>query len=136
MTALLDTGFALAILSTRDAKHEACIDVLICESDVLLPSPVIPELAYMAGSRGARQNFIAFLQATCSKNNSIIHPNTIDLLRATEIMVQYADANIDFVDCAIMAMAERLNITRILTVGQRDFRMFRPKHTPHFTILP
>ncbi len=33
---------------------------------------------------------------------------------------------IDFVDCSIVAMAERLNITRIMTVDQCDFGLFRP----------
>lgn len=58
------------------------------------------------------------------------------MIRNGKRMVQYAGANIDLVDSIVMAMAERLNITRILTVDQRDFRMFRPNHTPHFTILP
>lgn len=34
------------------------------------------------------------------------------------------------------SMAERLNISRILTVDQRDFRMVRPRHIPAFEILP
>ncbi len=47
-------------------------------------------------------------------------------------MEKYADSKIDFVDCAIMAMAERLNISRILTVDQRDFRLLRPLHVDAF----
>lgn len=43
---------------------------------------------------------------------------------------------VDFVDCAIVAMAERLNIKRIMTVDQRHFSMFRPKHCPAFEIIP
>lgn len=51
-------------------------------------------------------------------------------------MQQYADANLDFVDAIIAAIAERLNITRILTLDQRDFRLIRPHHCEAFDILP
>ena len=33
-------------------------------------------------------------------------------------------------------VAERLNITRILTLDQRDFQIIRPKHSEYFEILP
>ena len=36
----------------------------------------------------------------------------------------------------VAAMAERLDISRILTVDQRHFRILRPKHVPAFEILP
>jgi predicted nucleic acid-binding protein len=43
---------------------------------------------------------------------------------------------VDFVDATIAAVAERLNITRILTLDQRDFQIIRPKHSDYFEILP
>jgi predicted nucleic acid-binding protein len=48
----------------------------------------------------------------------------------------YADTHLDFVDASLVAMAERLNIHRILTLDRRDFTIIRPKHYPHFEILP
>lgn len=59
-----------------------------------------------------------------------------DLERAAEIMEQYADADLDFVDCCIMALAERLNITEVCTLDQRDFSIFRPAHCDYLEILP
>jgi uncharacterized protein len=35
-----------------------------------------------------------------------------------------------------LALAERLNITRVLTLDRRDFQMIRPKHCSGFEILP
>jgi predicted nucleic acid-binding protein len=66
----------------------------------------------------------------------LVLPSNDDFRRATDIMEKYADSKIDFVDCVIVAMAERLNISRILTVDQRDFRILRPKHVSNFEILP
>jgi len=59
-----------------------------------------------------------------------------DIGRAHEIMQQYLDANLDFVDCCIFALAERLKIIHICTFDMRDFRIFRPNHVSHFVLLP
>lgn len=59
-----------------------------------------------------------------------------DLERTHFMLNEYADAQLDFVDCAITAMAERLNIETILTFDRRDFSIIRPKHAPYFNILP
>ena len=59
-----------------------------------------------------------------------------DLERSHQILTQYSDAQIDFVDATIIALAERLNVTTVLTLDQRDFRMVRPQHIDYFTVLP
>lgn len=56
--------------------------------------------------------------------------------RISEILEEYSDANLDFADAAITALAERLRIRKILTVDQKDFRMIVPKHCDYFEILP
>jgi predicted nucleic acid-binding protein len=59
-----------------------------------------------------------------------------DAERATEIMEAYSDARFDFVDCCIMALSERLNITQVCTFDRRDFVIFRPKHCDYLELLP
>jgi predicted nucleic acid-binding protein len=59
-----------------------------------------------------------------------------DVTRAGEITAQYASAHFDFVDCCIMALAERLNITQVCTFDQRDFTIFRPTHCDYLELLP
>jgi len=63
-------------------------------------------------------------------------PHQEDYSRSAEIIRQYSDAKLDFVDTLIVAMAERLNITRVLTLDRRDFQLIRPKHCSAFEILP
>jgi len=50
--------------------------------------------------------------------------------------ITYADAGFDFVDCCIMALAERLQITPIYTFDHRDFAIFRRQHCPYLELLP
>lgn len=59
-----------------------------------------------------------------------------DRIRMRGIMRQYADAEFDLVDTAIMAVSERLNITRIATFDRRDFDIYRPSHIDHYELLP
>lgn len=71
-------------------------------------------------------------------------PNTVqveplipeDLVRVHEILEQYADNQLDFTDAAIVATAERLNITRVYTLDRRDFSVIRPSHCDYFELLP
>jgi predicted nucleic acid-binding protein len=53
-----------------------------------------------------------------------------DLSRVAEVLNQYADARVDFVDATIVALAERL------TLDRRHFELFRPRHCAAFEILP
>ena len=61
---------------------------------------------------------------------------TEDLSRVHQILESYADNQLDFTDAAIVAMAERLAITRVYTLDRRDFSIIRPKHCDYFEILP
>ena len=136
MTALIDTGFLLALIDTSDKLHLTCRQALAQERNPLVPTPVLPELAYMVLRNVGYAPFLRFMRSTTRGEPPLIFAETADFVRATEIMERYADSKIDFVDCMVAAMAERLNISRILTVDQRDFRLFRPKHIPAFEILP
>jgi len=136
MTALLDTGFLLAMLAHNDPLHESCKAVMLQERTPLIPSPVLPEFAYMAIRDLGYDRFIQFMQAVTQADSQIVFAVQEDYTRAIQVVEQYADSRIDFVDCMIVAMAERLNISRILTIDQRHFRMFRPKHIDVFEIFP
>jgi predicted nucleic acid-binding protein len=36
----------------------------------------------------------------------------------------------------VIALAERLGVTRVATLDQRHFSVVRPRHIPAFTLLP
>ena len=136
MTALLDTGFMLAVLDADDEFHQICTEALQSESQPLLPDIVLPELAFMILRELGYSVLIRFLQALVRDELAIERMTGNDLARTTEILEKYADSRIDFVDCVIAAMAERLNIETILTVDRRHFQLFRPNHCSYFVILP
>jgi predicted nucleic acid-binding protein len=81
----------------------------------------------------AAAHFVANLATT---ELTLEAPLQEDYLRSAEILRQYADANLDFVDALIAAIAERLNIARLLTLDRRDFQLIPPKHCRSFELLP
>ena len=136
MSGLLDTGFLLAVLDANDEMHESCSRALLAEPAPILPDVVLPELAYMILRELGYSVLIDFLNSIYNGELVIEHFNTDDLARTASILEKYADSRVDFVDCAIVAIAERLNIQRILTVDRRHFQLFRPKHCKYFIIIP
>lgn len=137
MSYLLDTGFAVAFLNQNDIRHRDVSQVVHgIREPIIFPIPAITETAYLL-ARDAGQEVATNFIATIAQTDLILEcPEPADYQRAAEFMRQYADANLDFVDSLIAAIAERLNITRILTLDQRDFRLIRPNHCEAFEILP
>ncbi len=136
MTSLIDTGFLLAVLDEEDFQHRVCTTALEAEIAPYLPEAVLPELAYLVLRDLGYRVWIAFLNSIAEGELPILSTELQDLKRAAEILEKYADSKIDYVDVIIMAIAERLDIKRILTVDRRDFSLFRPRHCDAFEIIP
>lgn len=136
MTALLDTGFLLAVLDADDEWHQACAEALQGESRPVLPAAVLPELAYMVLRELGYPVLIRFLNSIVGGELPVVQVEPEDLARTAEILEKYADSRVDFVDCVVVAMAERLNVRRIMTIDRRHFSLLRPKHCDYFVIVP
>jgi predicted nucleic acid-binding protein len=76
------------------------------------------------------------LRFLVQSNWQICDPTEADYVRAADILEQYADSRIDFVDAIIMAIAERLSIQTVFTIDRRDFGIYRPRHCEFLELLP
>jgi uncharacterized protein len=136
MAVLLDAGFLFASLNASEAEHEATIRVLEdIREPIVLPVPAITEVAYLLARDIGNEAAADFVASLATTELTLETPLQEDYVRSSEILRQYADANLDFVDALIVATAERLNITRLLTLDRRDFQLIRPKHCV-FELLP
>lgn len=136
MAALLDTGFLLAVIDADDNLHAGCTAALESEANPLLPDVVLPELAYLILRELGHPMLARFLRSISAGELVQVQSTPQDLARAADLLEKYADGKVDFVDCAIVAMAERLRVTKVLTVDRRHFTMFRPSHCEYFEIAP
>jgi predicted nucleic acid-binding protein len=134
--AVADTGFVVALLNRTDVRHEAVKAVYANQRSVLLPQTVLAEVAYLLGRDAGTAVVVSFLNGLAASRFRLVALVEQDVSRIAEILAQYADSRIDFVDASVMAIAERYSSTTILTLDQRDFGLFRPKHCDSFEILP
>lgn len=59
-----------------------------------------------------------------------------DYRRIRELCDRYADADLGFVDAAVLAVVERLNEPKLATLDHRHFGIPRPRHVDALRLLP
>ena len=61
---------------------------------------------------------------------------TQDWSRITQLERQYAGFPLGVADASVIAIAERLGITRIASIDHRHMRAVKPAHCDAFELLP
>jgi uncharacterized protein len=134
---IFDTGFLYACFDIRDDYHSDCKQLMATVlPNALLPDLVLPGLSYLILKRLDVKILVEFLRNVANGSFELVRTTEADLERAAEILEKYDDNNIDLVDACIVAIAERLEIEKILTVDRRHFGVFKPTHCESFTLLP
>lgn len=137
MTALIDTSFLFALANRADRSHAVCAQAARdLTEQLVVPITVLPEAAYLMDARLGHHVMRQFVRQTLQAGWLVETPSLDDLARAVELLDDYADTRLDFVDATIVAIAERLNVRRVLTLDRRHFRIVRPRHCESFELLP
>ena len=135
--ALVDTSFLFALTNRNDASHSACAAVIqSVQFQPVVPITVLPEIAYLLDARLGHHIMQQFVEQITQPIWTLETPTRDDLQRAAGLLQQYHDNRLDFVDATIIAIAERLNIKRVLTLDKRHFQVVQPQHCSSFEILP
>ena len=137
MTVLLDSGFLFASLNTSEAEHQPTIRVLEnIREPIVLPVPAITEVAYLLARDINNEAAADFIDSLAASELTVETPHEERLLALRRDPSPVCRCQGRFRRCLIVAIAERLNITRILTLDRRDFQMIRPKHCSSFELFP
>jgi predicted nucleic acid-binding protein len=137
MTAILDTSFLFVLTDQNDRNHQRVLAVAQNINELLvLPVVVLPEVCYLIASRLGHQAMCRFVSSITPDSVQVESVATEDWVRVHQILEQYSDNQLDFTDAAIVAIAERLDITRVYTLDRRDFSIIRPSHCNYFELLP
>ena len=107
---LIDTGPFVALFDPRDNSHRRCQEVLLTVREPLITTvPVLTEAFHMLspGSRGAEtlRDFVA------RRGAAVWFLDDAALLRAFELMEQYAEHPMDLADASLIVAAETLATT-------------------------
>ena len=137
MTLIADSSFVYALYNVTDSRHPVAKAFAADYTDItFIPEIVLPEVCYLFLRDIGYVGVHRFLARFKVINARIVSLARSDLNRLHEIAETYASAAFDIVDCCIMALAERLHVTRIATFDRRDFSIFQPRHCDYLELLP
>jgi uncharacterized protein len=134
---LVDASYLVALGYPRDRNHEkAKAFARTHVMGMLIPDVVLVEAIYNLQRLGGTTATVQFANLLAAQPPQFMPLSVADFRRAVALMDRYRDAELDFVDCCLTALAERLNINHICTFDRRDFSMIRPAHAEYFMLLP
>lgn len=137
MAVLVDTSALYALIDPGDPYYQAVRDYVTGTNEALIvPVTVLPEADYLVTERMGVRAELGMLRSIVGGELGLEAVIRVDLERSIELIEQYADSDIGLVDASLVAIAERLRITRILTLDHRHFGLFRPKHCAAFELVP
>lgn len=132
---LVDAGPLVALLDRSDDRHEEVVEALKTIRDPLVSVwPALVEAMYLLSFSWRAQKALW----------ELIEMGTIKLLLLDEtdiepmknLMEKYRDLPMDMADAALVRVAEREGIRRVLTLDQKDFSVYRLARKGSFTLLP
>ena len=137
MALVLDTGPLYAALDRGDAHHRECRRLIEAAVEPLVvPAPVLVEVDYWV--RKWLQLGVWLVLLDDIDNGAFVVEDLVpdDYRRVRQVCDRYADADIGFVDAAVLAVVERLNEPKLATLDRRHFGLIRPRHVDALRLLP
>ncbi|MDR8407719.1 PIN domain-containing protein [Nonomuraea sp. 3-1Str] len=137
---VVDTGPIVAATFRDDKNHERCVHEFTrlrsADRPLLVPSFVAGESCYMIGKLGGARAEAAFLRLLESGWFRLVDLTESDLSRIAVLVERYNDLPLGSADASVVAVAERMRVTDVMTIDVRDFSVVRPIHVPALTLLP
>lgn len=119
---VVDAGPLIALFDRDDRHHGRAVEFIRNQSGPLITNlPVLTEATFLLRfSNAAQRDLLWWAQ----RSISIDQDTSADLARIIAILDKYRDLPADFADASLVALAERLNVSRIASVD-KDFAVYR-----------
>ncbi|MDZ7836890.1 MAG: PIN domain-containing protein [Actinomycetota bacterium] len=136
MQVILDTSAIIALVDKSSSSHLPVKEYIMThECSYVIPSPAVPEICYMLNSRFGSYVELQFIQQVADSVFYLEPVSYMDILRIGEILNHYSQMDIGYVDAAIIAIAERLNVNKLITLDKKHFSVVVPKNFEGFDLL-
>jgi predicted nucleic acid-binding protein len=125
---LVDSGPLVALFDGGDRWHSAVAEFIKGFRGELLTSAAnITEAAWITGS--VSQKMMSNLLTWLHRGAVVVHNfEADDLRRIAALSAQYQTLRPDFADLALLALAERTKVDRVITLDKKDFDVYRLKN--------
>ena len=130
-----DTGAIVALVDADD-RHHASVRTLF-DADPrawVIPWAALPEIDYLLATHVGRKAQEAFLADIAGGALAVVWGTIEDLVRARALHMKYRSLRLGLVDGAVIAAAERLRASAIVTLDVKHFGAVAIKGRPR--ILP
>jgi uncharacterized protein len=132
---LADTSGIIALLDRDDQFHAAAV-AAIRGRNILIPSTILPEVDYLISKYLGEPVARAFLNDLTAGHYLYLQVELQDIEQALQIMAHYQGVPLGLVDSSIIALAERHQIRRILTLDRRHFSLIKPQRLEYLELFP
>jgi uncharacterized protein len=133
--AVVDAGPLYAAADADDQDHLASRAALArADLRLVVPALVIAEATYFVGRRLGAAAESRFLRGIGELD--VEGPSREDFTRMMELVEKYADFPLGGTDASVVALAERLGASTIVTLDRRHFAAIAPRHRAAFDLLP
>jgi len=131
---LVDASALVALLDRRDAHHEACVEALEEITDPLVTVlPALTEAAHLLTD--SPRGVDAIFDMVEDDAIDVAPIEEVDLRRMKALMRKYRDLPMDFTDAALVRVAEREKVNRILSFDAH-FDVYALPSRTRFARLP
>jgi len=103
---------------------------------LLIPATVATEVCILLERRRGTYAELAFLSDVRAGRYTLIESLSVDLERVAELVAKYHDLPLGTVDASVIALAERLNITTVVTPRPPRLQHRSPAPRARATLLP
>lgn len=119
---VVDAGPLIALFDRDDRHHRRAVEFIRnCRSRLVTNLPVLTETAFLLRfSVAAQRDFLEWAYRALD----IDAGTAADLPRIAALLEKYQDMPADFADASLVALAERLTITRVASID-RHFAVYR-----------
>ena len=131
---LVDASALIALLDRDDAGHDRCVAALDQMREPLATVwPALTEAMHLLGETPRATDVLCDMVS--DEALGLLDLDAADMARIKALMQKYRDLPMDFADAALVCVAERERITRILTLDNH-FRIYRLPRRTRFAVLP
>jgi predicted nucleic acid-binding protein len=119
---VVDAGPLIALFDRADRHHRQAVEfVRTCRSRLITNLPVLTEATLLLRfSVDAQKDLLWWAQ----RSLEIDQGTSTDLPRIIALLDKYRDLPADFADVSLLALAERLNVSRLASIDS-DFAIYR-----------
>jgi hypothetical protein len=137
MALVIDSGVLYAALDRTDSAHVRCKELIRSTRERrVLPAPILPEVDWFVSKHLGAGVMIALTRDIAGGAFDVADLTDTDYARVAEVLEEYDDQDVGFVDAAVLAIVERLGERKVATLDHRHFSVLRTRSGRALRLLP